>query len=345
MKAARLHVVHAGLASVVVTLTTVLSGGSASAAPPDPAATSQQIEAGPIVLEQALDRTSMLAAERLTVTWRTFAPLDTRVTLPPPPDTGAKAGDFSVVSCMDESPRMAGDRLVLTRRLVLEPFLPGTYATPTIEVEWSRGGSEQGVARTSASSVDVVSLLASPASDPKETGTSKADPLDPGPIRDDHVADADTGGWWLLPASSLLALAAIGGVVLLVMRRRGEAATDPAAVALVLANAASIQPGDPSSAQRALDDLSRALRTTLADRVTDLASSMAGHEPATRSISPPDEREVLLEASLPLLGTLDERRFSGRPLAADELGALRHQVVELVTRLGSLPRRDGGSRP
>lgn len=345
MKAARLHVVHAGLASVAVTLTTALSGGSASAATPDPAPTSQRIEAGPIVLEQELDRTSMLAAERLTVTWRAFAPLDTRVTLPPPPDTGAKAGDFSVVSCRDEPPRMAGDRLVLTRHLVLEPFLPGTYATPTIEVEWSRRDTERGIARTSASSVEVVSLLASPASDSAETGTSKLDPLDPGPIRDDHVVNPAAGGWWLLPAGSLLALAAIGGIVLLAMRRRGAAAADPTAVALVSANAASIDPADPASSRRALDDLSRALRTALADRVTDLASSMAGHEPATTSARPPDERTVLLDAALPLLGTLDERRFSGQPLAADELGALRHQVVELITRLGSLPRRDGGSRP
>ena len=344
MNAARLQIGRAGLATALVTLTAIMSGGSTPATSPDPAVASQRIEAGPIVLEQELDRASMLAAESLTVTWRVLAPLDTRVTLPPPPEPGAKAGDFSVVSCIDEPALMAGDRLMLTRRLVIEPFLPGRYATPTIEVAWSASGNERGVARTSPSSVEVVSLLESPASDPAEAGVSKANPLDPGPIRDDHVANPGAGGWWLLPAGSLLALAAIGGGVLLVMRRRGEAATDPAAVALALANAASIEPGDPSSARRALDDLSRALRTALADRVTDRAVAMVGCERATASRDIANDRSILLDTALPLLGILDERRFSGQPLAAEELDALRGRVVEVVNRLHSLPRGDGGSR-
>jgi hypothetical protein len=344
LNAARLDVGRAGLAAVFVTLTTIADGGPVSATPPDRSAPSQRIEAGPVVLEQELDRASMLAAERLTLTWRVLAPLDTRVTLPPSPEPGAKAGDFSVVSCIDEPPRMAGDRLMLTRRLVLEPFLPGTYATPTIEVEWSASGNERGVARTSTSSVEVVSLLGSPASDPANAESSPADSLDPGPIRDEHLAPPTGGGSWLLPAGALLAMAAVAGGVLLATRRRRFGATDPAAVALALANAASIEPGDPASARRALDDLSRSLRTALADRVTDRAASIAGFEPASASVELEDDRSILLEDALPLLGILDERRFSGQPLPAEELDTLRRRVVELVTRLHSLPRGHGGSR-
>lgn len=343
MNAAPFQVGRAGLASVLIALTTIAGGGPLFASPPEIA--SQRVEAGPILLEQELDRTSMLAAERMTVTWRMLAPLDVRVTLPPPPEPGAKAGDFTVVSCMDDPPRVAGDRLVLARRLVLEPFLPGVYSVPAIEAEWSRPGNERGVARTSPARVEVVSLLESSATDPAKGGSTSSEALDPGPIRGEHVASTRGGESWLLPTGALLVMAVIGGVVMVATRRRRITAADPVAVALALANAAGINPGDPSSDPRALDDLSRSLRTALADRVTDLATTMAGLESEAASPGLPSDRSVLLRDARPLLTTLDERRFSGQPLTTEELDTLRRQVVELLTRLHSLPRGRGGEAP
>lgn len=351
MSAAPFHVAHA-LAAAVGALAAMPAWATASTPDLQPPAATQRIEAGPIVIEQRFDRSAMLAAERLTATWRVHAPLDVRVGLPPMPVPGSKAGDFAVVSCVDEPARLTGDpsRLVLVRRLLLEPFLPGTYATPTFEATWHRSDSEQGMARTTSATITVESLLPSAGADPALAGD-----LDPGSIREEHRIESPRGDLWLLPAGAIAGLAIVGAVTLAVVRRRRGSEPDPAAVALALARTVEVRMDDARSVRRALDDLSGSLRTALADRVTPLASSMAGDGPGSGggvdagsagSFSEgmlDDERRRVMEAALPLLNALDEARFSGSP-AADRIGGLQGRVVELVATLHAMPRLRGGRR-
>ncbi len=348
MNAASFHVVHV-LAAALGPLAGVSSAATVSPPEREPPTATQRIEAGPIVIEQAFDRSVMLAAERVTATWRVHAPLDVRVGLPPMPVPGSKAGDFAVVSCVDEPARLTGDpsRLVLVRRLLLEPFLPGTYATPTLEATWHRSDSEQGIARTSSTSITVESLLPSAASDPALAGE-----FDPGSIREEHRVESSQGNSWLIPAGAITALAVLGAAAVAGMRRRRGSEADPAAVALALAQTVDVRIDDPGSVRRALDDLAHSLRAALADRVTPLASAMAGEwlrsDGGARGgagvPSLDDERRRIMEAALPLLDTLDEARFSGSTAAADHLARLRDEVVKLVETLQAMPRLHGGRR-
>ncbi|MEI7658103.1 MAG: hypothetical protein WCK33_08570 [Phycisphaerae bacterium] len=337
MKTDRLHVARVHAAAVAAAVALLAAHAPAKPTLHDPSGDVQRVEGGPIVIEQELDRSTMLAAEWLTVTWRVLSPVDVRVSLPPIPAPGAKAGDFSVVASVDEPATLEGTppRLSMVRRLVLEPFLPGRYATPVLEAAWSRNESERGVARTSPTVVEVRSLLPAPTQ-----GGASSDALDPGPLRDEHFAEASSGRWVLIPA------AIVSGVALAVIaawaagRRRRPIERDPVDAAFALANAVRLNPGDPSSVRPSLDDLARSLRIALADRVSPRAAAMTGVEAAADGPVFGDERRGMLEAARPLLARIDERRFSSDPCSMDALESLRRDVVDMVARLHAMPRHD-----
>src|ERR1043165_6234512 len=105
----------------------------------DPARTTQHIQGGPISVDFTLDKTSLNAAESLTATLEVTSPPAVAITLPSPTD---KLGEFSVSAQPDDpaaplsSPGNPPTRP--PRRFTLDPFLPGDYSLPALEIAWHR---------------------------------------------------------------------------------------------------------------------------------------------------------------------------------------------------------------
>lgn len=301
----------------------------------------QHVEAGPVRVDLAIDRQSLNVAQSLVVTLEVTASSSVSVELPTP---GDKLGPFSVASIADEPPRAVpgGDAAAtrLVRRFTLDPFLPGDYTLPALEVRWKRlatsspspdAPADSGVARTSPVTVRVVSLL------PEAAQAPTADPaaLDPGPIRGRYTPPAPRA-WNTLAigigagAAGALLLAWAGRAI---YRRRSD--SDP--IELLISRVESLDPA-ASDAGRFCDELSRALRLALADRVDPRATSLLADElPARLPVRGLYTEQLAADAGS-LLRELDESRYSGVPGAPEELDRRRAQTLSILRALETMPR-------
>jgi hypothetical protein len=292
----------------------------------------QQIDAGPLSVELSKDRESMNVAESLLISLDATAPSSVSVELPRP---GDKLGNFSVVSVADE-PAMfvaAGTKTRVVRRITLEPFLPGEYTLPALEVHWLRlDTGESGVVRTTPETIKVVSLL------PEAAQTNDADikTLDPGAIRERYTPPrVRSWGPLLLGVGTGISLLA-GWGALAMRRRRGH--RDPLAAMVSHIEALGGQPDVDAS--EFCQELSESLRAGLSERVNPWAGSLLATEVAERLPTNAFFSKQLAMDCGRLFGVLDEVRFSGRDLAADERSTLREETLSILRALLAMPRAE-----
>ncbi|MEX2218432.1 MAG: BatD family protein [Phycisphaerales bacterium] len=150
---------------------------------PAPAVT-QTADSGPVSLRLALDRAEINPAETVRLSLTIAADEGCIVE---PPEIGEKLGDFSVVAREEGPVGLVGARSSRTYLYTLEPFLPGEYTIPAIEVPYRTGPDAprrdspraDGIAATQPVTVRVVSIL--PEGAPPEPGPARGvvEPAEP----------------------------------------------------------------------------------------------------------------------------------------------------------------------
>lgn len=292
----------------------------------------QRIQAGPLSLQVSVDRTSMNVAQLLTVSLRCETPPGIDVQYPA---FESKLGDFSIDSTTDEPDRAsagAEPRTVRTRRIALEPFLPGDYTIPPIEVKWIRA-TESGIARTEPIRITVSSLLPAAAknADPKA--------LDPGTIRDEYVPPTPTSHRSIYIIAGVAfgagAIAALGFRAIL--RRRKP--SDPVDAAIAHLTAMSYEVDAP----RVCDAVSIAIRTALADRIDPAARSWQTSETTTKLASANFIGRELAARVTSVLENADNARFAGASMPADQCQAFVREGVEVLRAIREFTPRGGAT--
>lgn len=305
---------------------------------PQDSAPEQTVRAGPIEATLKLDRSVLNPAQSLIATLTVRAASGVRVSLPP---VEAKLGGFSVVSAVDEPLRTVSansrEEQVFERRYRLEPFLPGDYTLPPLEIRWQKSASESGVARTAEVKVSVESLL------PREAGKD-GKPLDPGTIRDAYTPPAErkVGAIWIGIAIGI-SVASVAGAGLWALGRKRHAADEVAGL-LERVQAMRQVAGADAANPDALHELAAALRGALANRVepsattaeTDVLVSRLGKSAAWGDSDAGRVGEVLC--------ALDAARFGGISMPAAEFRHHVETVVGMLTRLRAMPQAMGGKR-
>lgn len=144
----------------VLALVVLLSGcrtGGESSGP----AIEQHHENGAAAISLQVDRDEITVADSLLVTLEATVPEGETLKFPEP---GEKLGEFTLVGTTESEPRLGEDsRITLTRVYELEPFLPGDYEIPSLEISFGDG---QSIA-TEPVSIAVVSVLPEGTEDPE----------------------------------------------------------------------------------------------------------------------------------------------------------------------------------
>jgi len=316
-------------ACLIVTALVIASGETICiAVPAIQAAPEQTVSAGPIEASLKLDRASLNVAESLMATLTVKAASGVRVSLPP---VEAKLGGFTVISAVNEPLRTVatgeGEEQLIVRRYTLEPFLPGDYNFPALEIRWQKSAAESGVARTAEVKVVVDSLL------PKQTG-AEAKPLDPGTIREAYTPPVERGAGaiWVGIAIGFGAAVVAGAGIWASSRRRQSADR----IAKLLGRVQSLrQAGAPNA--DSLHELAGALREALANRVDPRATTADTGELVERLGSTAAWGDAEARRVGEVLGALDAARFGGMPMPASEFGRHVETVAAMLTKLGAMP--------
>lgn len=296
----------------------------------------QTVNAGPIRATLKLDRSSMNVAQSLVATLTVYAPSGVRVSLPL---VDARLGGFSVVSSIDEPLRTvaakSGEEQVLVRRYTLEPFLPGEYRFPPLEIRWQKGAGESGVARTADVAVKVESLLGS-------KGAKEGQSLDPGTIRDAYTIPAPRESWGLWVGGGIgFGAAVLGGTgVWMFMRRRSR----PDGLARLISSAEQARAGIEAGGSDPMHRLAGALRSGIAERIEPCAATVETNELIERLKRNPAWGEEKAAAVGEVLTALDAARFGGETMAPAELRRHAETVIALLLRMRSMPVPAGGVR-
>ncbi|MGH7243839.1 MAG: hypothetical protein ACREJD_10515 [Phycisphaerales bacterium] len=301
------------------------------AAPANVAASEQSVSAGPIQATLKLDRDSLNVAESLIATLTVRAPTGVRVTLAP---AESKLAGFSVVSAVDEPlltvPTAEGQQQLLVRRYTLEPFLPGEYKFPPIEIRWQKSAAESGVARTAEVKVAVASLL------PKDVANDKK-ALDPGPIRDAYTPPVtrSNSSIWIGIAIGFAAASALG-VGFWVLNGRAHTSDE---VAQLLARIEALRASDQRSApsSEAMHELATSLRSALANRVDPAAATADTSELVERLERRSGWGVAEAKHVGDILGAIDAARFGGIPMPSSEFRQHVDSVIGMLVRLRALP--------
>lgn len=179
-------------------------------------AVERTVTQGPVTLTEYLNLTQINAAQRIHLVLRASAPDGYALTMP---GAGEKLGGFSVVETRDQAPALLAGRVVREVAFTLEPFLPGEYSIPALEVGYQQQSSgASGTAKTEPATISVTALVQD---DVK---------LDPGPIR--GVVAPERVGSWAAPILGALAGAGlISGAGIVAYRRRRKGPHGPTVAA------------------------------------------------------------------------------------------------------------------
>lgn len=299
-------------------------------APPS-AVLSQQVNAGPLNISFTIDRATITSAQSLLAVLRVSAPTGVQVDLPP---SEPKLGQFTVLSLIDEPQKAETDstalRSVFVRRYVLEPFLPGEYTIPPLDIRWRKTGTtESGIARTAPVKITVQSLL------PPEATKDK---LDPGTIRDAYTPPQkpDRSSLWIgFMLGAGASLLAIGGAW---YARRVRSSGDVIDQGIAAIRERQNSPFSSADSGRSCDVLSTALRNALADRVNPASrastpDALKSQLANTGSVPAPTVKETVA-----ILNRLDEARFSGEDISSAEFDELARKTLAVLASLRPVAR-------
>lgn len=242
-----------------------------------------------------------------------------------------KLGPWRVVSVRDES-RVAKDRFVRRRVMVLEPFLAGSYETPAMAVRFGPSeGKVHGSMTTKAFTVKVTSLLGG-------GGTKGAD-FDLGQPREALTLEAGASWWsgrrWAIVAwAGAMAVASVGVIAwLLVKRARGKQKSELVEGIRVLEAVVAGQ-GDK---MKAWDAIARSMRAGIAERIEPRALGMTAEEIAAHAeggwptFGVGEVRELRR-----VLETCDRARYEGE--GVDREAEVATAALGLLRPLLMLPR-------
>lgn len=326
-------------------LATTLGGDAAAAMQPPRDPARQQHAAGEVQVELTCDAVTLRVSDSLHLTLRVTYPPTHRVKLPEfrePDQPIAALGDFTIAAVLDDAPVASGTpespRTTLTRRVTLDPFLPGTYTIPELEIEWqSIHGDERGVLRTQKFAITVESLL--PPAPPLAAGQAQsATAPDPGDIKPEMEVPSAR-------SSSPLVVGAVGltgvGLMLAWLWRRRDVSPDPLCdVEDLLAS----WPHDGRDAPECplADALVRCGRAALADRVDRDAAACSG--PELRRLLPAVQGDAAAKSLIELVERMDQIRFSGTVLEPDDRRQSLADVLAAVRVLRGKPRLSEGVR-
>ncbi len=116
-------------------------------------AVTRTYESGGAVVTIKVDRTEISVADSVEVVLEALVPEGVDLTFPP---KEAKLGEFTFVRSSSAVPQLLeGDRVLVRHTLELEPFLPGDYEIPSLEI---KVGEETSI-KTEPVSVTVASVL------------------------------------------------------------------------------------------------------------------------------------------------------------------------------------------
>jgi len=316
---------------LVVTLAAIGVGGvNCFAEPAMQGASEQTVRAGPIEAALKLDRSSLNTAESLIATLTVRAESGVRVSLP---RVESKLGAFSVLSTVDEPQRTVatskGDEQLFVRRYTLEPFLPGEYVLPPLEIRWQKSAGESGVARTAVVKIPVETLL-------KEAGKD-GKPPDPGTIRGAYTPPVVRGDGSIWAGIVIgFVIASLGGAGIWVLRRQKQAADEIAILLERVQNlrrsAATDLPGT-----EALHELAGALRDGLARRVEPDAATADTGELVARLAKKKTWGDSEARRVGEVLGSLDAARFGGVAMPASEFDLHVEAVVGMLKKMRAMP--------
>ena len=188
-------------------------GGSPSVTP-----ASKTYESGSATATIEVSADSITVADRLEVAVEVVASEQQQVAFP---DVEDKLGEFRVVDTRSDAPKLLDSGRVARRQTyVLEPFLPGQYEIPALEIDLGGKGAEadsQQKIKTDPIAIEVRSLLPDSEEEPDIKEAS-------GPV---EMPGVDPWVYWLVGAAVLLAAA---GGYFLWRRRRAKAQVQEASV-------------------------------------------------------------------------------------------------------------------
>ena len=184
------------------------TGGGAS---PSVTPASKTYESGSATATIEVSADSITVADRLEVAVEVVASEQQQVAFP---DVEDKLGEFRVVDTRSDDPKLLDSGRVARRQTyVLEPFLPGQYEIPALEIDLGGKGAEadsQQKIKTDPIAIEVSSLLPDSEEEPDIKEAS-------GPV---EMPGVDPRVYWLAGAAVLIAAAA---GYLLWRRRRAKA--------------------------------------------------------------------------------------------------------------------------
>lgn len=312
--------------SAALALVLVWPGARCIGASPPVGTPEQSISAGPLQVTLKMNRATLNAADNLIATLTVTAPAGVRVTMPPEEKA---LGGFSVISIVDEPLRTVpigtGEQQEFVRRYTLEPYLPGEYTLPPLEIRWTKGANQSGAARTSPVNIIVESLL------PPPSGSDSKAP-DAGTIRGLYTAPVEhgTGSLWAGVAIGFVSALAVGGGVW-IAKRRSRA---PDEVKRLLERVEALR---DSKGTDALHELALSIRGAMAARFgPGLASADTGEVVMTLA-SRAGWGDVDAGGAGALLGTLDAARFSGAGLPATEFHGCVESTLAILKKLHEMP--------
>lgn len=272
--------------------------------------------------------TDLVVAQRIRLELTVTAPAGWSVSWPA---VGERLGRATVVDTSDRR-----DGLKQTRIIVLEPYLPGADTIPPLSVSASPRDPQSGAAPVTLTTepvpLNIHALLADP----------KAEEMLDAELRPAHGADDAASGWTpgrigVAAALGVVSVAAAIGVIAALKRRR--APVDPAFAALARIEAVAGAPA-PTSAphrNRALDELSHAVREFLQARGVENAVGAATPDLAPRIARVPALAPLAGRVG-ELLGSIDSARFDPRrqgalpgAIASELAGVLRPALTPPVT--------------
>jgi hypothetical protein len=163
-----------------------------------------------------VSETSLTTAEDLRLELQTRAGEQWRVAFP---EVSEELGGFSVVDREPEDRRLLSNgTLVSTRAYRLEPFLPGEYTIPSLELQFGEPGTEFSFTLVSDEvDVEVESEL------PPTVGEQDIED-----IEEPRSLESRTWQWVAAGAGGVLLLAAAGALLIVrAKRRRGAPAAEP----------------------------------------------------------------------------------------------------------------------
>lgn len=298
-----------------------------------PTGASRTVQRGGATFTAAVDAIEIGAADRVVVTVSAAAPTGALVELPL---FDGEVGDFSVVEISPIETRVMGDgRVEKSRRIVLEPFLPGEYEIPSLVFAWLPDEGEPTLVQTPEIVIRVLSSLGDV---PAESGLA--------PWRGVvEVEDPARSTMWAVAAAAAVCALGIVGVIAWRRRPRRTSASgvDPLRA---LAEAAVAEHEDEERTRSDLDACVSALRAALAAHLGEASHGWTVGELLTEATARGVVRGEDIARINPLLAWADRVRFGGDKADSAQARALASALHDMVRHLNrrNISIRDGEKR-